>query len=112
MWRSISAVRSALCGAVIDAFAQAIGYPRAPVAISCLPRWCSAKTVPMSRQRRRQARLAACRFLAPVYPGDTISAGLRGDSDQGEFESQDRHRVRALDPREADGTKVLEYARW
>ena len=81
-----------------DAFAQAIGYPRAPVDDLLVFHIVFGKTVPdISLNAVANLGYAACRFLAPVYPGDTLNAtseviGLKENS-----EPQDRHRVRALD---------------
>src|ERR1017187_1145369 len=58
-----------------DAFAKAIGYPRAPVDDLLVFHIIFGKTVPdISLNAVANLGYAACRFLAPVYPGDTINA--------------------------------------
>ena len=58
-----------------DAFAQSIGYPRAPVDDWLVFHVVFGKTVPdVSLNAIANLGYADCRFLAPVYPGDTIAA--------------------------------------
>src|SRR5207253_7883904 len=58
-----------------DAFAQAIGYPRAPVDDFLVFHIVFGKTVAdISLNAVANLGYAACRFLAPVYPGDTLHA--------------------------------------
>src|SRR5919109_5583966 len=58
-----------------DAFAKAIGYPRAPVDDFLVFHIVFGKTVPdISLNAVANLGYAACQFLAPVYPGDTINA--------------------------------------
>src|SRR5271165_2631370 len=58
-----------------DAFAQKIGYPRAPVDDLLVFHVVFGKTVPdISLNAVANLGYAACRFLAAVYPGDTLSA--------------------------------------
>jgi len=96
-----------------DAFAQAIGYPRAPVDDLLVFHVVFGKTVPdVSLNAVANLGYAACRFLAPVYPGDTITAVSEGI---GLKENSSRKTgivfVRSTGVKQ-DGTKVLEYARW
>ena len=58
-----------------DAFAAAIGYPRAPIDDLLVFHIVFGKTVPdISLNAVANLGYANCRFLAPVYPGDTLSA--------------------------------------
>src|SRR5919199_579647 len=58
-----------------DAFAQAIGYPRAPIDDLLVFHVVFGKTVPdISLNAVANLGYAGCRFLSPVYPGDTLSA--------------------------------------
>src|SRR5438874_682916 len=58
-----------------DPFAQAIGYPRAPVDDLLVFHIVFGKTVPdISINAIANLGYAACRFLAPVYRGDTLNA--------------------------------------
>jgi 2-methylfumaryl-CoA hydratase len=60
-----------------NAFAQAIGYPRAPIDDFLVFHIVLGKTVPdISVNAIANLGYADCRFLAPVYPGDTLSALL------------------------------------
>jgi 2-methylfumaryl-CoA hydratase len=96
-----------------DAFARAIGYPRAPIDDLLVFHVVFGKTVPdISLNAVANLGYAECRFLHPVYPGDTLSAvseviGLK--------ENANRRTgivyVRSTG-RNQDGTRVLEYVRW
>src|SRR5438270_11342430 len=96
-----------------DAFAQAIGYPRAPLDDLLVFHVVFGKTVPdISLNAVANLGYAECRFLAPVYPGDTLSAvseviGLRENSNR----KTGVVYVRSTGLRQ-DGTRVLEYVRW
>src|SRR5215470_11837886 len=58
-----------------DHFARAIGYPSAPVDDLLVFHIVFGKTVPdISLNAVANLGYAACRVLAPVYPGDTLSA--------------------------------------
>src|SRR6201982_1985923 len=58
-----------------DVFAQAIGYPRAPIDDFLVFHIVFGKSVPdISLNAVANLGYAGCRFLAPVYPGDTLSA--------------------------------------
>src|SRR5499426_323267 len=69
-------------------FAQAIGYPRAPIDDLVVFHVVFGKTVPdISLNAVANLGYAECRFLAPVYPGDTLSAvseviGLKENSNR------------------------------
>jgi 2-methylfumaryl-CoA hydratase len=96
-----------------DVFAQALGYPRSPVDDLLVFHIVLGKTVPdLSLNAIANLGYAECRFLAPVYPGDTLSAtseiiGLRENSNR---ESGVVY-VRSTG-RNQHGTVVLEYVRW
>src|SRR5205814_8449162 len=96
-----------------DAFAQKIGYPRSPVDDLLVFHIVFGKTVPdISLNAVANLGYAGCRFLAPVYPGDTLSAvseviGLKENSSR----KTGIVFVRSTGLRQ-DGTRVLEYVRW
>ncbi len=96
-----------------DAFAQKLGYPRAPVDDFLIFHVVFGKTVPdISLNAVANLGYAGCRFLAPVYPGDTLNAsseviGLKENSSR----KTGIVFVRSSGYRQ-DGTKVLEYVRW
>jgi 2-methylfumaryl-CoA hydratase len=96
-----------------DAFAQAIGYPRAPVDDLLVFHIVFGKTVPdISLNAVANLGYADCRFLAAVYPGDTLTAsseviGLKENSSR----KTGVVYVRSSGFRQ-DGTKVLEHVRW
>jgi 2-methylfumaryl-CoA hydratase len=96
-----------------DAFARAIGYPRAPVDDLLVFHVVFGKTVPdISLNAVANLGYAACRFLAPIYPGDTITAeseviGLKENSSR----KTGIAFVRSTGRRQG-GDKVLEYVRW
>lgn len=96
-----------------DMFARAIGYPRAPIDDLLVFHTVFGKTVPdISLNAVANLGYADCRFLAPVYPGDTLSAvseviGLRENSNR---ETGVVYvRSKGLNQ---DGVTVLEYVRW
>src|SRR6266404_9734603 len=96
-----------------DTFAQAIGYPRAPVDDLLVFHIVFGKTVPdISINAVANLGYAAGRMLAPVYPGDTLHAaseviGLRENSNR----KTGMVYVRSTG-RKQDGSPVLEYVRW
>lgn len=96
-----------------DAFAQAIGYPRSPIDDLLVFHIVFGKTVPdISLNAVANLGYANCRFLAPVYPGDTLSAaseviGLKENSSR----KTGIVFVRSTGTNQ-DGTRVLEYVRW
>jgi len=96
-----------------DAFAQAIGYPRAPLDDFLVFHIVFGKTVPdISLNAIANLGYAGCRFLAPVYAGDTLSArseviGLKENSNR----KTGIVYVHSTGLRQ-DGTAVLEFIRW
>lgn len=96
-----------------DAFAQKIGYLRAPVDDFLVFHVVFGKTVPdISLNAVANLGYAACRFLAPVYPGDTVSAvseiiGLKQNSN-GQT-GVVYVRSQGINQR---GDLVLDYVRW
>src|SRR5215207_4353359 len=96
-----------------DAFAAAAGYLRAPVDDLLVFHVVFGKTVPdISLNAVANLGYANCRFLSPVYPGDTISAvseviGLKENSNR----KTGIVFVRSVGSK-SDGTQVLEYVRW
>src|SRR6266849_8474660 len=96
-----------------DHFARAIGYPNAPVDDLLVFNIVFGKTVPdISLNAVANLGYANCRFLAPVYPGDTLSArseiiGLNENSNR----KTGVVYVRATGFNAA-GTAVLEYVCW
>jgi 2-methylfumaryl-CoA hydratase len=96
-----------------DAFARAIGYPRAPVDDLIVFHTVFGKTVPdVSLNAVANLGYAECRFLKAVYPGDTLSAGsevigLRENANR----TTGVVYVRTTG-RNQDGAAVLEYVRW
>jgi 2-methylfumaryl-CoA hydratase len=96
------------------AFAAAIGYGEAPIDDLLVFHIVFGKTVPdVSLNAVANLGYAQCRFLAPVYPGDTLSAaseiiGLRENANR----KTGVVYVRSTGLRQEDGTRVLEYVRW
>ena len=96
-----------------DAFAKAIGYPRSPIDDLLVFHIVFGKTVPdISLNAVANLGYANCRFLAPVYPGDTLNAvseviGLKENSSR----KTGIVFVRSVGYR-SDGAQVLEYVRW
>src|SRR6195256_2812619 len=96
-----------------DTFAQKIGYPRSPVDDLLVFHIVFGKTVPdISLNAVANLGYADCRFLAAVYPGDTLTAvseviGLKENSSR---------KIGVVYVRSSgfnqDGTKVLDYVRW
>lgn len=95
------------------AFAQSVGYPRAPVDDLLTFHIVFGKTVPdVSLNAVANLGYAACRFLAPVFPGDTLSAtseviGLKENSNG----QTGIVYVRSRGCNQRDET-VLDYVRW
>ena len=96
-----------------DAFAQAIGYPRSPIDDLLTFHIVIGKTVPdISRNAIANLGYAEFRFLAPVYPGDTIASvseviGVKENSSK----KNGTVYVRSTG-RNQRGQPVLSYARW
>lgn len=95
------------------AFAAAIGYRTAPVDDLLVFHIVFGKSVPdVSLNAVANLGYAGCLFLAPVYPGDTLSAeseviGLKENSNRKTGIVTVRTRGR-----NQDGTGVLDYVRW
>jgi 2-methylfumaryl-CoA hydratase len=96
-----------------DAFAQSLGLPRAPVDDLLVFHIVFGKTVAdVSLNAVANLGYAECRFGAPVYPGDTLSArstviGLRENSNR----ETGVVYVRSTG-RNQQGEVVLQYVRW
>ena len=96
-----------------DAFARAIGYPQAPIDDLLVFHTVFGKTVPdISANAVANLGYAQCRFLKPVYAGDTLSAvseviGVRESSNR----TSGVVYVRTAG-RNQSGETVLEYVRW
>jgi 2-methylfumaryl-CoA hydratase len=96
-----------------DAFARAIGYPRSPVDDLLVFHVIFGKTVPdISLNAVANLGYANCRFLKPVYPGDTLSAvseviGLKENSSRKTGIVYVRSRGF-----NQEGAEVIDYVRW
>ncbi len=96
-----------------EVFAKAIGYTRAPVDDLLVFHVVFGKTVPdISLNAVANLGYADCRFLQPVFPGDTLTAsseviGLRENSNG----KTGVVYVRSTG-RNQDGAVVLAYVRW
>lgn len=96
-----------------DTFAKAAGYPQAPLDDLLVFHTVFGKTVPdISLNAIANLGYADCRFLMPVYPGDTLTAaseviGLRENSNR----ETGVVYVRSTG-RNQRGEPVLEYVRW
>jgi len=96
-----------------DAFAHAIGYPRAPIDDLLTFHIVIGKTVPdISRNAIANLGYAEFRFLAPVYPGDTLASvseviGVKENSNK----KNGTVYVRSTGKNQR-GHDVLSYARW
>ena len=96
-----------------DAFARAIGYPRSPIDDLLVFHIVFGKTVPdVSLNAVANLGYAGCRFLSPVYPGDTLSTvseviGLKENSNG----KTGVVYVRSVGTNQ-HGDDVLDYVRW
>jgi 2-methylfumaryl-CoA hydratase len=96
-----------------DPFALAIGYQRAPIDDLLVFHVVFGKTVPdISLNAVANLGYAACRFLQPGYPGDTLNAvseiiGLKENANR----KTGIVYVRSTGFKQ-DGTRVLDYVRW
>jgi 2-methylfumaryl-CoA hydratase len=96
-----------------DPFARAIGYPQAPIDDLLTFHVVFGKTVPdVSLNAVANLGYASCRFLKPVFPGDTLSAsseviGLRENSNR--QSGVVYVRSQGFNQR---GETVLDYVRW
>ncbi len=96
-----------------EIFARAIGYPRAPIDDLLVFHLIFGKTVPdVSLNAIANLGYANCRFLAPVFAGDTLTAtseviGLKENSS---------HKTGIVYVRShgfnQDNVEVLDYVRW
>jgi 2-methylfumaryl-CoA hydratase len=96
-----------------DAFAQGLGYERSPIDDLLVFHIVFGKTVPdISLNAVANLGYAGCRFLAPVFPGDSLSAsseviGLKENSNG----KTGVVYVRSTGINQ-HGTTVLDYVRW
>ncbi len=96
-----------------DVFAKALGYPRAPLDDLLTFHVVFGKTTPdISLNAIANLGYASCRFLKPVYPGDTLNSvseviGLKENSNK----ETGTVYVRSTGRNQA-GDVVLEYCRW
>ena len=96
-----------------SAFAQGIGYPQAPIDDLLVFHIVFGKTVPdISLNAIANLGYADCKFLKPVFPGDTLSSvseviGLRENSNG----KSGVVYVRSSGANQA-GETVLDYVRW
>ena len=96
-----------------ETFARSIGYSASPVDDCLVFHIVFGKTVPdISINAIANLGYADCRFLAPVYPGDTLHAqsdiiGVRENSSR----QTGTVYVRSAGFNQ-NGTKVLDYVRW
>jgi 2-methylfumaryl-CoA hydratase len=96
-----------------DAFAQTIGYPCAPLDDLLVFHTVFGKTVAdISLNAIANLGYAECRFLQPVYPGDTLTAtsqvvGVRENANRASGVVYVR-----TTGRNQDGATVLEFVRW
>jgi 2-methylfumaryl-CoA hydratase len=96
-----------------DAFAEAIGYPRAPLDDLLVFHTVFGKTVPdISLNAVANLGYAECRFLKAVYPGDTLTAtseviGLRENTNRASGVVYVR-----TTGRDQTGDPALEFVRW
>lgn len=96
-----------------DAFAQGLGYDRSPIDDLLVFHVVFGKTVPdISLNAVANLGYAGCRFLAPVFPGDSLSStseviGLKENSNG----KTGVVYVRSTGVNQ-DGVTVLDYVRW
>jgi len=96
-----------------DAFAKAIGYPQSPLDDLLTFHMVFGKTTPeISLNAIANLGYANCRFLKPVYPGDTLAStseviGLKENSNR----ETGTVYVKSTG-RNQNGDVVLEYVRW
>ncbi|MGO9546061.1 MAG: MaoC family dehydratase [Rhodomicrobium sp.] len=96
-----------------DAFAKAIGYAKSPIDDLLVFHTVFGKTVPdISLNAVANLGYAECRFLKPVYTGDTLAAtseviGLRENSNK-----QSGVVYVRTTGRDEHGSPVLDYVRW
>jgi 2-methylfumaryl-CoA hydratase len=96
-----------------DEFARSLGYPQSPIDDLLTFHMVFGKTVPdVSLNAVANLGYSACRFLAPVYPGDTLSSvseviGLKENSNK--QTGVVYVRSKGLNQH---GVTVLDYVRW
>ncbi len=96
-----------------DAFAKAIGYPKSPIDDLLVFHVVFGKSVPdVSLNAVANLGYAGCRFLSPVYPGDTLATvseviGLKENSNG----KTGVVYVRSVGTNQ-HGDDVLDYVRW
>jgi len=96
-----------------DAFANAIGYPRSPIDDLLVFHIVIGKTVPdISRNAIANLGYAEFRFLAPVYPGDTLASGSEVIGVKENSNKKNGTVYVRSTGRNQRGQKVLSYARW
>ncbi len=111
LYLALTGTRFALSSS--GAFAQSLGYPNAPLDDFLAFHLVFGKTVPdISLNAIANLGYADCLFLAPVYPGDTLTAesqviGLKENSNR----KTGVVYVRSLG-RNQLGETVLDYVRW
>ena len=96
-----------------DVFAQAVGYPRAPVDDFLTFHIVFGKTVPdISLNAVANLGYAECRFLKSVYPGDTLStvSEVIGRKENSNRQTGTVY-VRSVGSNQS-GEDVLSYVRW
>ncbi len=96
-----------------DEFAKAIGYPRSPLDDLLAFHMVFGKTVPdISLNAIANLGYADCRFLKPVYPGDTVTtvSEVIGVKENSNRETGTVY-VRSTG-RNQDNDIVIEYVRW
>ncbi len=104
---------SRFCVQSSDVFAQGLGYPQSPIDDLLTFHIIFGKTVPdVSLNAVANLGYAQCRFLAAVYPGDTLSAtseviGLKENSNR----QTGVVYVRSTGTNQ-HGVTVLDYVRW
>ncbi len=99
-------------------FARALGHPRAPIDDLLAFHIVFGKTVPdISLNAVANLGYAECRFLAPVYPGDTLSAvsaviGVRENSSGDSGVVYVRTTGQKIDGVTGTASDCLTYVRW
>jgi 2-methylfumaryl-CoA hydratase len=96
-----------------DPFAQSLGLPRAPIDDLLVFHIVFGKTVPdISLNAVANLGYAACRFAAPVYPGDTLAtrSSVIGLKENASGDTGIVY-VRSTGTNQRDET-VLDYVRW
>jgi 2-methylfumaryl-CoA hydratase len=96
-----------------DAFAQSIGYPCSPIDDILVFHFVIGKTVPdVSRNAIANLGYAEFRFLAPVYPGDTIASTSEVIGVKQNSSGKNGTVYVRTTGRNQNGNPVLSFARW